>query len=164
MLNLRGVHHRFRLAVNRSLSNGSGNKSQSSKRSSYNSTKKNDNININIKNGDNSNINRNVKDGNSKRNVFELPRLTLSDEEEELFNIFTSVVKDEGLSTTVRVAGGWVRDKILGIAGKDDIDVALDNISGKDFAILMSRWSQVKGNGKIKYGIIQQNPEKSKHL
>lgn len=38
-----------------------------------------------------------------------------------------------GLSTTLRAAGGWVRDKLLG-KQSDDVDIALDNMLGKDFA------------------------------
>jgi tRNA nucleotidyltransferase/poly(A) polymerase len=36
-------------------------------------------------------------------------------------------------NTVLRCAGGWVRDKLL---GRDslDIDIALDNMLGKDFA------------------------------
>jgi tRNA nucleotidyltransferase (CCA-adding enzyme) len=33
----------------------------------------------------------------------------------------------------IRIAGGWVRDKLLGL-DNDDIDVALDNVSGNTFA------------------------------
>ena len=31
------------------------------------------------------------------------------------------------------MAGGWVRDKLLGM-GNDDIDLAVDNVSGVEFA------------------------------
>ena len=68
------------------------------------------------------------------------------------------------MGTTVRIAGGWVRDKLLGVEGKDDIDVALDNISGVEFAKALSEWSERKGGESIKFGVIQQNPDKSKHL
>jgi tRNA nucleotidyltransferase/poly(A) polymerase len=36
------------------------------------------------------------------------------------------------LKTTLRVAGGWVRDKLLG-KESNDIDIALDDMMGKDF-------------------------------
>ena len=54
----------------------------------------------------------------------------MSDEERELFSIFREIVRDENINTTVRVAGGWVRDKLLGKTSKVDIDIALDNMSG----------------------------------
>jgi tRNA nucleotidyltransferase (CCA-adding enzyme) len=37
----------------------------------------------------------------------------------------------------VRVNGGWVRDKIMGLES-DDIDVSLDDLSGEDFAKLVT--------------------------
>ncbi len=43
------------------------------------------------------------------------------------------VVEDFNLKTTVRVAGGWVRDKILGKVVKADIDIALDDMMGSEF-------------------------------
>lgn len=44
-------------------------------------------------------------------------------------------VEDEQLGTTLRVAGGWVRDKVLGQWAPDghvDIDIALDNMMGSE--------------------------------
>jgi tRNA nucleotidyltransferase/poly(A) polymerase len=38
-----------------------------------------------------------------------------------------------GTNTVLRCAGGWVRDKLLGCDSLD-IDIALDNMLGKDFA------------------------------
>jgi tRNA nucleotidyltransferase/poly(A) polymerase len=47
----------------------------------------------------------------------------------------TQQVEDEQLGTTLRVAGGWVRDKVLGQWSPDghvDIDIALDNMMGSE--------------------------------
>ena len=41
--------------------------------------------------------------------------------------------------------GGWVRDKLLGVSGKEDIDIALDNMAGNDFAIALNKWHTSKG-------------------
>ena len=38
-----------------------------------------------------------------------------------------------GLSTTLRCAGGWVRDKLMGRSSLD-IDIALDDLLGREFA------------------------------
>jgi hypothetical protein len=38
-----------------------------------------------------------------------------------------------GLGTTLRCAGGWVRDKLMGRSSLD-IDIALDNLLGREFA------------------------------
>ncbi len=43
----------------------------------------------------------------------------------------------------LRCAGGWVRDKLLGLESAD-IDVALDNLSGKDFADIVNAHLQAE--------------------
>ena len=53
--------------------------------------------------------------------------------EEQLFALLLQVVAHTKSGTTLRVAGGWVRDKLLG-RESDDIDIALDNCSGQEFA------------------------------
>lgn len=78
--------------------------------------------------------------------------------------MFRTVVEQEKLGTTVRVAGGWVRDKLLRKLGKQDIDVALDNMTGAQFAMRLNQWSVAQGGQAIQFGVIQQNPDKSKHL
>lgn len=61
--------------------------------------------------------------------------------------------------TVPRIAGGWVRDKLLGI-NSDDIDIAIQNISGYKFAELLLEWGNLNKN----IHKISANPEKSKHL
>ena len=90
--------------------------------------------------------------------------IKLLPEEEELFVLFRRMVESEKLNTTVRVAGGWVRDKLLGREGKNDIDIALDNMTGAQFAMRLNEWSLAQGGAAILFGVIQQNPDKSKHL
>eukprot|EP01041_Mallomonas_annulata_P003982 gene3982-7934_t len=90
--------------------------------------------------------------------------LVLNEGEEALFTIFRNIVHNEAPGTTVRVAGGWVRDKLLGFESKNDIDIALDNMSGTEFAAALNRWSKTNMNKLFRVGVIQQNPEKSKHL
>ena len=46
------------------------------------------------------------------------------------------MLKDNNKDTTLRVAGGWVRDKLLG-KHSDDIDIALDNMYGEEFAAMI---------------------------
>ena len=68
--------------------------------------------------------------------------------------------RNNELKTTIRVNGGWVRDKLLGKDCKD-IDFALD-IKGAIFAEILSK-HLYPGQGD-KFGIIKANSEKSKHL
>lgn len=53
-------------------------------------------------------------------------------------------MEDEQLGTTLRVAGGWVRDKVLGQWAPDghvDIDIALDNMMGSEVRSVGARCS-----------------------
>lgn len=60
-------------------------------------------------------------------------KITLTAEERALFDTLLAAAKSSGTNTVLRAAGGWVRDKLLGKESKD-IDIALDNMLGKDFA------------------------------
>lgn len=60
-------------------------------------------------------------------------KITLTDEEQVLFDTLLAAAKFAGTGTVLRAAGGWVRDKLLGKDSKD-IDIALDNMLGRDFA------------------------------
>lgn len=70
----------------------------------------------------------------------------------------------------LRFAGGWVRDKLLGLSSKD-IDVAISNMTGSEFGSLMKQYVELpEARGKYENDIlgrlakIEANPEKSKHL
>ncbi|KAF1810506.1 hypothetical protein P152DRAFT_467879 [Eremomyces bilateralis CBS 781.70] len=73
--------------------------------------------------------------------------------------------------TILRFTGGWVRDKLLGVASHD-IDVAVNNMTGYQFGLVMNQYLDIPGKSE-KYGLqglagklhkIAANPEKSKHL
>ena len=66
-------------------------------------------------------------------------------------------------SETVRIAGGWVRDKILG-KENDDIDIAIQRMSGIEFASKINQVLDNRGYEKHEIGVIMANPEQSKHL
>lgn len=153
------------------------------------------------------------------------PQIHLSDQEAELFELLNQAVKMMGLGCTLRVAGGWVRDKLLATeefqrshnkisttpdtsvvqrltskykgpsagrkgtkligvskaASEDitipflslvnnqsqqpvDIDIALDNMLGREFAEKFNAWLSMNGRETHSVGVVLQNPEKSKHL
>ena len=54
-------------------------------------------------------------------------------QERAFFDLCLAAAARAGRGTVIRVAGGWVRDKLLGM-GNDDIDLAVDNVSGVEFA------------------------------
>ena len=88
--------------------------------------------------------------------------------EQELFDLLLRVVHDCNLNTTIRVAGGWVRDRMLRTASqKFDVDMALENMTGVQFVQHLKQW--VRSEGKelpevFQLSVIPQNVEKSKHL
>jgi hypothetical protein len=91
-----------------------------------------------------------------------------------LFSIVTNTLKHFNRPTVPRVAGGWVRDKLLGIGRytetvkinslwlelglvlcSHDIDIAVDDCSGVDFAKLMVQYQVAQGFPERAIAIIQ---------
>ena len=60
-------------------------------------------------------------------------QIDLTEKEKSIFEFMLKVLEINGKKTTLRVAGGWVRDKLLG-KESDDIDIALDDMYGEEFA------------------------------
>lgn len=98
--------------------------------------------------------------------------LTLTAQETRLFRGIMAMCADQKLGTTVRVAGGWVRDKLLGLESHD-IDLALDDMTGVDFANLLdAHYNAQHAAERGEQGerlrthpvTIRSNPEQSKHL
>ncbi|XP_011624323.2 putative CCA tRNA nucleotidyltransferase 2 isoform X2 [Amborella trichopoda] len=87
----------------------------------------------------------------------------LSEKERKIFDVLLNVVKHFNLQTQLRVAGGWVRDKLL---GRDcyDIDLALDNMLGKEFGDKVYEYLVESGEESKEPHIIKSNPDQSKHL
>ncbi len=54
----------------------------------------------------------------------------------KIFDILSNTVEEKSPNTTLRIAGGWVRDRALNLKSKD-IDIAVDNMSGLEFAKLV---------------------------
>jgi tRNA nucleotidyltransferase/poly(A) polymerase len=122
--------------------------------------------------------------------------IVLTPEERQLFQLLRRVVQETcSTSTTLRVAGGWVRDKLLqtpafsrskttsaysqGSMGRQgtkimrpqaqqqqpvDIDIALDDMMGCEFAQRLNQYLADHGERSVSIGVVLQNPLKSKHL
>ena len=83
--------------------------------------------------------------------------ISLNEKEKEIFNFFLS---HNTKNTIFRVAGGWVRDKLLGNEN-DDIDITIDNISGQEY--IKSLESEIsKNNVKIIKNSNQQDNQNNK--
>jgi len=63
----------------------------------------------------------------------------------------------------IRIAGGWVRDKLLGLSS-DDVDIAVDIMSGHQFATLVRRYLILHQIQPARISVIAANPSQSKHL
>eukprot|EP00897_Mesotaenium_endlicherianum_P000748 jgi/Mesen1/10674/ME000009S10466 len=87
----------------------------------------------------------------------------LTEIEQRIFSTLMETVRENKLKTQLRVAGGWVRDKLL---GRDcyDIDIALDDVMGREFAEKVHAHLVGRGEEVREAHIIQCNPEQSKHL
>ncbi|KAL8482565.1 hypothetical protein ACS0TY_028654 [Phlomoides rotata] len=100
---------------------------------------------------------------NSPPPVHVRDRIDLTDKEKQIFDRLLQVLRHFNLQTQLRVAGGWVRDKLL---GKEccDIDIALDNMLGREFCEKVNEYSSSTGEEIHGIGVIQCNPDQSKHL
>lgn len=90
-------------------------------------------------------------------------QVQLTQREESLINFLLEVVREKAPQTTLRIAGGWVRDKQLGLESHD-IDIAIDNMSGRAFAELVCQTMRELGLPGHKVAVIEARPEQSKHL
>ena len=100
----------------------------------------------------------------------EIPRrLFLAEKERQIFDLLNRVTRHlkesilDAPPPTLRVAGGWVRDKLL---GKEcyDLDIAVDNMTGYQLATHVNDFLKSEGMSTKSIARIQLNPERSKHL
>ncbi|KXN81093.1 CCA tRNA nucleotidyltransferase, mitochondrial [Leucoagaricus sp. SymC.cos] len=91
----------------------------------------------------------------------------LSDTEDRICKLLDEYVKDTqpdaSTRTICRIAGGWVRDKLLG-SQSNDIDIALSDTMGFTFAEGLAAYANEKGVATGTISKIAQNPDQSKHL
>lgn len=90
--------------------------------------------------------------------------IEISPQEQSIFDILLGAIRDKAPDITVRVAGGWVRDKLLG-KQSHDIDVVVDKISGKQFAEIVKDWMS-ENNIPVSKDVISvdANTEANKHM
>ncbi|KAJ2390238.1 CCA tRNA nucleotidyltransferase, mitochondrial, partial [Coemansia sp. RSA 2559] len=95
--------------------------------------------------------------------------IRLSEQERQICEVLEDVVKyihEQDTSKArleLRIAGGWVRDKLLGHESHD-IDIAIDHMSGYELAQHVNAYLEAHGYPVHSIAKISQNPEKSKHL
>lgn len=112
------------------------------------------------------------------RGKMETTKISLTFRESQLRNLLLDVAhyidesKEIKENIALRFAGGWVRDKLLGIQSHD-IDTAINAMTGHCFSLKMKKYLEDAGN-LTKHALeakdvgnlhkIAANPEKSKHL
>lgn len=87
------------------------------------------------------------------------PTFWPTETEEKIFKLLMEVVEAKSPSTVLRLAGGIIRDRLLGIESSD-IDIAVDDMTGEGFCKLIV--AHLDPNNK--FTIIKANPDQSKHL
>lgn len=61
----------------------------------------------------------------------------------------------------MRISGGWVRDKLMGLES-DDIDFTIDNMTGQDLLIYIEKYIEHVGIKEFK--VVKKQKEESSHL
>ncbi|XP_010534110.1 PREDICTED: putative CCA tRNA nucleotidyltransferase 2 [Tarenaya hassleriana] len=90
-------------------------------------------------------------------------RIDLTETERKIFDRLLATARYFNFDTQLRVAGGWVRDKLLG-KDCDDIDIAIDNMLGSEFLDKVCLYLSSTGETVQGKAVIERNPEQSKHL
>jgi tRNA nucleotidyltransferase/poly(A) polymerase len=89
--------------------------------------------------------------------------ISFNSTEQKLFSLLKNVVKEKSPDTTLRIAGGYVRDKLLG-KNSNDIDIAVDNMTGEQFANLVTQYMKENEMQTGNVSVVEANPDQSKHL
>eukprot|EP00371_Babesia_bovis_P000467 XP_001609114.1 tRNA nucleotidyltransferase/poly(A) polymerase family domain containing protein [Babesia bovis T2Bo] len=90
-------------------------------------------------------------------------QIRISKQEKVLFDLLKECVDSNNLNIDLRVAGGWVRDKLLNQTSKD-IDIALEHITGVDFCNYLNAFTEKSYGFHKTVGVVKRRPEQSKHL
>ncbi|CAD8119159.1 unnamed protein product [Paramecium sonneborni] len=90
-------------------------------------------------------------------------KINLTDKENQILNTIMQFRNDTNIQSVLRIAGGWVRDKLMGNESHD-IDITIDNMSGEQFVQKMKEYFESKNIKVSGFGVTRLNPEQSKHL
>nr|ODN77323.1 tRNA adenylyltransferase [Cryptococcus depauperatus CBS 7841] len=91
------------------------------------------------------------------------PPLHLNDTETAFVTLLDSFAKQQDPPVECRIAGGWVRDKLLSLPSSD-LDIALSIPSGHGFAVNFVDFLKTKNIPTGSVGKVVANPDQSKHL
>ncbi|KAF8822584.1 tRna nucleotidyltransferase/poly(A) polymerase family protein, partial [Cardiosporidium cionae] len=88
--------------------------------------------------------------------------ISLTESEKEFFSLLERFHEAMCPHAVIRVAGGWIRDKLLG-KNCSDVDLVVNHTTGTNFAESLQSWLEIQ-NSIIKIHKIKQNPDQSKYL
>ncbi|KAF8531004.1 hypothetical protein JB92DRAFT_2854526 [Gautieria morchelliformis] len=80
-----------------------------------------------------------------------------------LLDDFTKALGKENQSVECCIAGGWVRDKLLGLES-NDIDIALSTMMGFPFATKFAEYLRTRGISATQVTKVESRADQSKHL
>ncbi|ODV82856.1 hypothetical protein CANARDRAFT_204309 [[Candida] arabinofermentans NRRL YB-2248] len=96
--------------------------------------------------------------------------IQLDETETKIINLLNEYTDKYNQTTTtqpltLRITGGWVRDKLLNLKSHD-IDIGIDNLSGLEFVHNLKEYITIEKYENVFQNqyLIAKNPEKSKHL
>lgn len=89
--------------------------------------------------------------------------VTVSRQDQQVLDTVMAALRGGGHATVVRVAGGWVRDKLLQ-RPNHDLDITVDDMTGAGVAGVVHDHLVAAGEAATRVAVIQANPEQSKHL
>ncbi|KAK1442453.1 tRNA-nucleotidyltransferase [Babesia gibsoni] len=89
--------------------------------------------------------------------------IEITHSEKKLFDILKGCVAFHALDIDLRVAGGWVRDKLLKCSSKD-IDIAVEKMTGVEFCTYLNAFTKDHLGFQKTVGVVKRRPEQSKHL
>ncbi|KAJ8643015.1 hypothetical protein MRB53_004763 [Persea americana] len=90
-------------------------------------------------------------------------KIDVTNEEEEVFQLLLNVLQHSNLDTQLRVAGGWVRDKLLG-TDCHDMDIMVDNMLGREFCEKINEYLLHVGGRTHRIVVVRSNHNQFKHL
>ncbi|CAN1343445.1 tRNA nucleotidyltransferase cca2 [Linum perenne] len=92
-----------------------------------------------------------------------LPAIEPNEVEKKIFDRLLGTLRHFNMSTQIRVAGGWVRDKLLR-KESCDIDIAIDNMLVCEFVDKVREYLETIGEEVQGIGVIARNGVRSKPL
>lgn len=95
-------------------------------------------------------------------NIHKLESGEFDEQEKKVFDLVLKACNKFSPPVIARVAGGWVRDRILGKAS-NDIDLAIEGAKCTNFGELLLKEAGIE-NEKNKMVVIAANPEMSKYM